>query len=188
MRKTILAATFLLMLTPSFAQTGNNEAVGGGKTTKDKPAATTKATPKKPPAKRTSTAAPVSSPCGVYYSDRADMLGAANATDKWFSIGQSANRHFWYNPHRTNCDAKTGVLKSWIKEEHKNTGGDYALVLYEMKCRSDQLRVKTVIEYDSTGGLLETTNHEDDEPFQDVAPGTAGAVMIRIACRRPQNN
>lgn len=99
-------------------------------------------------------------------------------------MGESANKHFWYNPGRTTCDAKTSVLKSWIKEDHKNSDGNYALVLYEMKCKTDQLRVKTVIEYDRTGAVLETTNHADDT-WQDVAPRTAGEVMLRTACRRP---
>jgi len=76
------------------------------------------------------------------------------------------------------------VLKTWIKEEHKNTDGDYALVLYEMKCRSDQLRVRTVIEYDKAGNLLET-NNEQDENWQNVAPNTAGEVMMKTVCRRP---
>src|SRR5436190_15866647 len=144
MRSLILATALVFAATPVFAQTANNEPVGG-KTTETKPPTTTKlpATKTTTP-KRTSTAdRPLSSPCGVYYKNRADMIGESRLADKWFSLGQSVNKHFWYNPHRTTCDAKTSVLKSWIKEEHKNTDGDFALVLYEMKCRSDQLRVKT---------------------------------------------
>ncbi len=76
------------------------------------------------------------------------------------------------------------MLKTWVKEDHKNTDSNYALVLYEFKCKTSQLRVKTVIEYDKTGGVLETTNHEDDT-WQDVAPGTAGETMLRGVCRRP---
>ena len=112
------------------------------------------------------------------------MLGASKPTDRWFSLGQSTNNRFWYNPGRTKCDATTTVLKSWIKEEHKNTDGDYALVLYEMKCKANQLRVKTVIEYDKAGSLLETTNH-DDNAWQDAAPRTAGEGMLRTICRQP---
>jgi hypothetical protein len=186
MRKTIPGLVLLLVMTSSLAQTGNNESVGGGKTTTSKPATTTpKATPKKPTPKRTATVdKPLSSPCGVYYTDRADMIAESNLPSKWFSLGQSANNHFWYNPRKTTCDAQTGVLKTWIKEEHKNTDGDFALVLYEMKCRSDQLRVKTVIQYDRAGNVLETTNHDDDDPFQDIAPGTAGVTMLNTACRK----
>jgi surface-adhesin protein E len=186
MRKTILAPALLLMVTSAFAQTANNESVGGGKTTTDKPAATTtKATPKKPTPKRTTTVdKPLSSPCGVYYKNRADMIAESNLPNQWFSLGQSRSTHFWYNPRKTNCDAQTGVLKTWIKEEHKNTDGDFALVLYEMKCRNDQLRVKTVIQYDRAGNVLETTNRDADESFQDVAPGTAGVTMLKTACRR----
>lgn len=187
MRKTIPAALALLLaLTSAFAQTANNESVGGGKSTTGKPATTpTKAAPKKTTPKRTATVdKPLPSPCGVYYKSRADMIAESNLPNQWLSLGQSANNHFWYNPRKTTCDAQTGVLKTWIKEEHNNTDGDFALVLYEMKCHSDQLRVKTVIQYDKAGSVLETTNRDPDEPFQDVAPGTAGVTMIRTACRK----
>jgi hypothetical protein len=182
MRYSLLALAILFVTTSSFAQTANNEPLGGKindskpPPTNNKPSATTK----KAPPKRTANPA-LSSPCG---RNSADIIGES-ATDKWFSLGQSASKHFWYNPHRTACDAKTSVLKSWIKEVHKDTDGNFALVLYEMKCKTNQLRVKTVIEYDSAGGLLETNNKPDDEPWQDVAPGTAGEVMMRTACRRP---
>ncbi|HXT63551.1 MAG TPA: surface-adhesin E family protein [Pyrinomonadaceae bacterium] len=184
MHKLILAAALVLAATTAYTQTANNEPVGG-RTTETKPTTNTKPAPKSTTPKRTSTAdKALSSPCGVYYKNRADMIGESRLADKWFSLGQSVNKRFWYNPHRTTCDAKTSVLKSWIKEQHKNTDGDFALVLYEMKCRSNQMRVKTVIEYGSAGNVLETTNHEDDEPFQDVAPGTAGETMMRTACRK----
>ena len=190
MRKLILVPIFLLMLTSALAQTANNEALGG-KTSDSKPAPITKPSTKAAntstttSAKRTSTAAPLSSPCGVYYKNRADMIAESNLPDRWFSLGQSIKTQFWYNPRRTVCDAKSAVLKSWIKEVHKDTDGDYSMVLYEMKCKSNQLRVKTVIDYHSNGNLLETTNRDDDEPFQDVAPGTAGVTMMKTACRRP---
>lgn len=174
MSKPILVLALLLLSSSAFAQTANSEALGGK--TSD-----TKTTPavKKPVSKPASgSAKPAYSPCGV------NNKNPGGTGDKWFSLGESANKHFWYNPGRTTCDAKTSVLKSWIKEDHKNTGGDYALVLYEMKCKTDQLRVKTVIEYDKTGNVLETNNHADDT-WQDVAPRTAGEVMLRTACRRP---
>src|SRR5689334_3660521 len=187
MRQLILLPVLLLMLSSAFAQTANNESVGGGETSTTKPAVTTtKATPRKTTPKRTATVdKPLSSPCGVYYKNRADMIAESNLPNQWFSLGQSTNNHFWYNPRKTNCDAQTGVLKTWIKEEHKNTDGDFALVLYEMKCRSDQMRVKTVTQYGKAGNVLETTNRDEDEPYQDVAPGTAGVTMLKTACRTP---
>lgn len=180
MRKPIIVLALLLLSSSAFGQTANNEALGG-KTSEDK---TTPARKKPVPKPTRNQDKPLSSPCGVYYKNRADMSAESNLGDKWFSLGQSANKQFWYNPHKTTCDARTGVLKTWIKEVHKNTDGNFALVLYELKCRTNQLRVKTVIEYDKAGGVLETNNHGDD-PWQDVAPGTAGEVMIRTACRRP---
>ena len=180
MRKAILVLTLLLMLPSAFGQNSNSGA-SGGKIIEDKTAPARKKPVPKPAPNQDR---PFVSPCGLYYKNRADMSAESNSADKWFSLGESANKHFWYNPHRTSCDARTGVLKSWIKEEHENTDGDFALVLYEFKCKTNQIRQKTVIEYDKTGSVLETTNHGDD-PWQDVAPGTAGETMIRTVCRRP---
>lgn len=180
MRASILVLTLLVLLLPSSFGQNNNSGAMGGKIIEDKPAPARKKTV---PKRTSNSVKPVVSPCGVSYKDRTDMIGQSNATDEWFSLGQSSNRHFWYNPHKTTCDAKTSVLKSWLKEEHKNTDGDFALVLYEFKCKANQMRVKTVIEYDKTGSVLETNNHDDD-PWQDVAPGTAGQTMIRTVCRR----
>lgn len=174
-------ALLLAMSATAFAQHANE--VLGGKIGTDKP--TTAPIAKKPVSKTTSNrGAPLYSACGVYYKNRADMSAESSLGDKWYSLGQSANKRFWYNPRKTTCDSKTAVLNTWIKEEHKNTDGNYALVLYEMKCRSDQLRVKTVIEYDKNGNLLET-NNDQDENWQNVAPGTAGEVMMKTVCRRP---
>jgi len=185
MLKAILFLSFLLVslswfspLTSSFGQNSNSGASGGKTSDKAVP------DKKKPAPKPASNLdRPTYSPCGVYYKDHADMIAESNLGDKWFSLGESASRHFWYNPHKTNCDAKTGVLKSWIKEEHKNTGGNFALVLYEFKCKTNQIRVKTLIEYDAAGSVLETNNHDD--PWQEVAPETAGVTIIKTACRRP---
>jgi len=180
MRKAILVLTLLLALASSFGQNSNSGA-SGGRTSEGI------ATPakKKPVPKPTANEdKPSYSACGVYYRNRADMIAESNLADKWFSLGESANKHFWYNPRKTSCDAKTSMLKSWIKEEHKNTDSNYALVLYEFKCKTNQLRVKTVIEYDKSGDVLETTNHDGD-PWQDAAPRTAGETMLRTVCRRP---
>src|SRR5438105_15153175 len=106
MRKAILVLTLLLMLPSSFGQNSNSGA-SGGRITEDKTApAKKKSVPKPAPNPNR----PFVSPCDVY-----NKTGAgSNSGDKWFSLGESANKHFWYNPHRTTCDAKTGVLKSWI--------------------------------------------------------------------------
>ncbi|HEU5240230.1 MAG TPA: surface-adhesin E family protein [Pyrinomonadaceae bacterium] len=180
MRMVIIVLALLFVSSASFAQ-GNQEAMGG-KTSEGKPPASTNKNPpaKTVPKRAANTDKPVYSPCGVNYRTGGDV----NVGDKWLSLGQSANRRFWYNPNKTTCDAKTNVLKSWIKEEHKNTDGDYAMVLYEFKCKTKELRVKTVIEYDKTGSLLETNNHPTD-PWQEAAPGTAGEFMLRTLCRQP---
>jgi len=180
MRKLILVLALLLACTAAFGQDANNQALGG----KVNEGKTTPSIKKSVPKPASNQDKPSYSPCGVYYKNRRDMIGPSNLSDNWFSMGESASKHFWHNPHKTNCDTKSGVLKTWIKEEHKNTGGDFALVLYELKCRASQLRVKTVIEYDKAGAVLET-NDRGEDTWQDVAPGTAGEVMLRTACRRP---
>ena len=197
MRKAIPVLAAALLMWSSASGQNSNSGAAGGKISEDSAApARKKAVPKATPntvLKTTPNTVPKatpkqdkpwSSPCGVYYKNRADMTAESNLDDKWFSLGESVNRHFWYNPRKSSCDAKTGVLKSWIKEDHKNTDSNYALVLYEFKCKPNQMRVKTVIEYDKTGGVLGTTNHDGD-PWQDVAPGTAGVVILKTVCRRP---
>ena len=187
MRKAIPVLALLLMLASTFGQNSNSGASGGKISGGTAAPARKKTVPKRTPNQDKPTPnqdKPWYSPCGVYYKNRADITAASNLDDKWFSLGESANKHFFYNPRKTSCDAKTGVLKSWLKEEHKNTDSNFALVLYEFKCKTNQLRVKTVIEYDKTGGVLETTNNDGD-PWQDVAPGTAGVVILRTVCRRP---
>jgi|SRR5215831_6699265 len=178
MRIVFLLLSLLFPLASSFGQS-NNEPLGGKTDTK-----ATTATTKTVPKTASKTSKPLSSPCGVYYKNREDMSDESNLPDKWFSLGESANKHFWYNPRKTSCDAKTGSLKSWLKEEHKNTDGNYALVLYEFKCNANQIRVRNAIEYDKTGAVLETKNQENN-PWDNLAPGTAGEVMIRTVCRRP---
>jgi len=183
MRKAILVLALLLALTSSFGQNNNSGASGGkASDSASAPAKNAAAPAKKKPVPKPAPKQdnPSYSPCGVFNKNSAE----SNADDKWFSLGESANKHFFYNPHRITCEPKTGVLKSWIKEEHKNTDSDFALVLYEFKCKTNQMRVRTVIEYDKTGSVLETTNHGDD-PWQDVAPNTAGETMMKTVCRRP---
>src|SRR5207244_3047931 len=136
MRKAILVLALLLVASSAFGQNSNNEA-SGGKTNEGKPAPAKKKSAPKPAPKQDK---PSYSPCAGYNKTGSE----SNASDKWFSLGESANKHFWYNPHKTTCDAKTGVLRSWLKEEHKNTDGDFALVLYEFKCKTNQIRQKTV--------------------------------------------
>src|SRR5260221_13602679 len=97
MRKLILVLALLLAGTSAFGQDANNQPLGGkvneGKTT--------------PPSKRSASKPasnqdkPLYSPCGVYYKNRRDMIGESNLGDNWFSLGESSNKHFWYNPHKT---------------------------------------------------------------------------------------
>jgi hypothetical protein len=184
MRSAVLLFAFLLMCSSGFSQDANDQPLGGK--TSDSTTPAKRSTPvkrrvaPKPSANQTNASY---SPCGINYKSRAEMIAQSNLVDRWFSLGESASKHFWYNPHRTNCDAQTGAVKSWIKEDHKDTDGEYALVLYELKCKTNQIRVKTVIEYDDTGSVLDTNNHPDD-PWQDVAPRTAGETIINTVCRR----
>src|SRR5689334_4724193 len=88
----LVAAILLIVSTAALAQHANDEVLGG-KTTPDKPTSST--TSKKPVSKATaSRTAPLYSPCGVYYKNRSDMSAESNLGDKWFSLGQSANKRF----------------------------------------------------------------------------------------------
>src|SRR5437879_728963 len=85
MRKAILVLTLLLMLPSSFGQNSNSGA-SGGKIIEDKTAPARKKPVPKPAPNPDN---PSYSPCGVY-----NKTGAgSNASDKWFSLGESANKH-----------------------------------------------------------------------------------------------
>ena len=111
MRKAILVLALLLVAPSAFGQNSNNEA-SGGKTNEGKtaPAKNASASVRKKPVPKPAPKQdkPVVSPCAGYNKTGSE----SNASDKWFSLGESANKHFWYNPHKTTCDAKTGVLKT----------------------------------------------------------------------------
>src|ERR1043166_4633523 len=120
MRTVILILLVLFVSSSVFGQ-GSSDVIGGKAggtaTTTTKPA--TKPVPKAPANRDKSSY----SPCGVYYKNRAHMIGESNLANRWFSLGESANKHFWYNPQKTTCDAKTAALRSWLKEDHKASDG-----------------------------------------------------------------
>ena len=91
MRKAILVLALLLVSSSSFGQAGNNEPLGGktsgsaASTAKNASASGKKKPVPKPAPKQDK---PVVSPCAGYNKT------GSNADDKWFSLGESANKHF----------------------------------------------------------------------------------------------
>jgi len=177
MRKAILASMFLAVALVAFGQHGKSQM--GGKTASKSKA---KSKPKSKPSTDLNLDAGLVwvSPCGVYYKSEFDQYVTE---DKWIFIGETSSEHFWYNTDKMDCDSQTSLLKSWVKDTHNGTDLKYALVLYELKCKTNQMRVRTVIEYDKNGNVLRTDPL--DEAWQDSIPESIGETILKSICRRP---
>jgi hypothetical protein len=139
----------------------------------------------KPKAKPQPTAAKLKwepyTPCGVYYKDVIDFM---DDFDKgWRFIGQTKTDQIWYDSDRERC-TDNGILKAWIKEMHIGTDLKYALVLYELKCKTDELRVKSRTEYERDGHVLESDEYQN-ESWSDVIPDSIGDSIMKTVCRTP---
>jgi hypothetical protein len=67
---------------------------------------------------------------------------------------------------------------------HLNTDLKYALVLYELNCKTDELRVVSVTEYDKDGHVIESRQY-NDPAWSDAVPESIGEEILKIACRKP---
>ena len=120
-------------------------------------------------------------PCGVFYKDIDDFV--SDLRKGWRLVGQTKTDHIWYDSDRQRC-GDNGILKTWIKEMHLNTDLKYALVLYELNCKTDELRVVSVTEYDKDGHVIESRQY-NDPAWSDAVPESIGEEILKIACRKP---
>ena len=177
MRKAILILTPLMAFSLTLAQSTPSGKVG-------KPTRPSQSKPKstKPKAKAKSTWQSYT-PCGVYYKDVEDFVSDFNKG--WQPVTETNDNHFLYDADTERCEASTGVLKVWVKvlRVGEKIAGRYALVQYELKCKTDELRIKSRTEYDKGGNVLEIGSLDDS--WSDVIPGSVGAAILKIVCRTP---
>lgn len=120
-------------------------------------------------------------PCGVYYKDIIDFM---DDSDKgWRLVGETDTDLTYYNSDKERC-MDGGILKIWIKRTHRNTDSKYGLVLYELKCKTDELRVKSITEYDKNGHVLQSDEYSDIS-WSDVIPDSMGEAIMKAVCRTP---
>lgn len=121
-------------------------------------------------------------PCGVYYKDVLDFMSDLNK--EWQLVGTTKSDEIFHDPDRTRC-TENGILKAWIKRMHKASGLKYSLVLYELKCKTDELRVRSTTEYDKDGAVLESDDSSNSS-WSDAVPESVGEMILKAACRTPE--
>ena len=163
MRKAILISFFLFATLMAFGQ---------GKTTKPKA---------KPKPTATKSKWEKYTPCGVYYKTVDDFIN--DLGHGWRNIGQTKTDEIWYDSDKERC-TDNGILKVWIKEKHKDTDLKYGLILYELKCKTDELRVKSRTEYQKDGRVLDSDEYPNSS-WSDVIPDSMGEEIMKTVCRRP---
>ena len=130
---------------------------------------------------------PGMSPCGVYYASWDEFFEEMDRDAiRWRKIGRSHNEAFFYNGKDTICDADRKVLKTWIKAIPDSPDGHaYSLELFELNCRTYQLRRTSQTKYTSTGDIVDFRSIKEAE-WDDVIPDSIGQTIFNTACRRGQ--
>ncbi len=176
----VLASMLLAVAFVAFGQHGKTQI--GGKTasksnSKPKPKPSPKPTPNPKELDKS-----WYSPCGVYYKNLDDLI--ADMDKGWRLIAETNDDYLWHDSDKVACDPSTKILKAWVKSIHRSQKekADYSLILYELKCETNQLRLKSSADYMNSGSLLR--NDDYDITWSDVIPDSVGEVILRTICRR----
>lgn len=164
----------LALAVVAFGQHGKTQ-IGGKTASKSK----AKAKPKPKPTPKSNW--PTYTPCGVYYRDAKDFVDDLNKG--WRLIGETNDDYLWHDSDKEICDADSKVLKAWIKAIHRKEKAAYSLMLYELKCETNQFRLKSSADYDTSGNLLQSEKY--DTTWEDAIPDSAGEVILNKVCRVP---
>lgn len=179
MRKAILACIVLTLALAAFGQHSKTGPVGGKITnnSKRKPKPTATPTPKPTP----KAVWQQYTPCGVYYKDIDDFI--SDMDKGWRLITETDEDYIWYDSDRELCD-DDGILKAWTKFVHRGAQdkADYSLMLYELKCSKQQLRLKTKVDYTNKDELLRSETFNGS--WSDIIPDSAGERMFKTICRQ----
>lgn len=103
---------------------------------------------------------------------------------EWRSVGPGTKSSYFYNTRKLECDAKTKTIKVWVKEIREPSQAKASMARYELNCRTEQLRLLTMVEYYENGEVSETFAPATPPKWQDVTPETIGSAIFIVACRK----
>lgn len=122
------------------------------------------------------------SPCGVPIPRYDDWLEERKT--EWRIVTESPTETHFYNTRKMLCD-KNGILKVWGKSIEKDTTKNlsYQIVRYELKCRSNQIKIVSGTDYDKSGKVLKLRTY-DDPTWEDAIPDSIGEAILETICHK----
>jgi tetratricopeptide (TPR) repeat protein len=135
-----------------------------------------------------------SSPCKKALNVRREIRRGT----KWVKI-TSTKEETWYYDKTSVMTKSTNYRKAWIrveKEPSLNADGSfsadddfpYELLLYHIDCSSRELGMESVIEYSSTGEMLNSEKFSPNDTRASVVPGSIGEDMLNAVCKFRSDN
>jgi len=126
--------------------------------------------------------------CGVHFKAEERTIDDVLSYGSWTIVGSNPKLDiiYYYDEERTSC-GDDGILRTWIKRGaiKVQSSESFTLFRYELKCRSDQRRIITAIDYGETGKVLRSTKKKNAE-WEDVVPDTFDEAILRKACHKAE--
>jgi hypothetical protein len=131
----------------------------------------------------------VEAPCGDTIPTFDEFEKASNwcqshggCDDEWHYAGETSDATFYYNKPKSTC--VRGIFRVWVKSLFKGTATtDHAMTRYELNCRSNQLRMISVVAYNKEGQVVDSATNAK-APWEDTIPDSVGESVWRSVCHR----
>lgn len=124
---------------------------------------------------------PFTTPCGVRYKNFDEVMDEVDV--EWRVAASSSEEVFFYNTRKQQCDRNTGIIKVWVKGEAVDSERTTSMTRYEIKCRLDQLRIMSQIQYLRNGSVASSRTYRNPE-WDDVIPDSVGERILETMCRK----
>jgi hypothetical protein len=124
---------------------------------------------------------PFTTPCGVSYNNFDEAMQESSI--EWRVAASSSESVYLYNTRKQQCDRTTGIMKVWIKERAVGSEETASMMRYELKCRSNELRVTSLTEYLKTGDVSRSRTYKTPE-WNEVIPDSVGEGILETVCRK----
>ncbi|HEV7744421.1 MAG TPA: surface-adhesin E family protein [Pyrinomonadaceae bacterium] len=130
---------------------------------------------------KTTTRQPSVSPCGVPIPSFAEFV--EETKQEWRKAGETEDANLYYNTLKSVCDK--GILKVWFKSVEKDTDKplSYTMRRYEVNCRSNQLRLTSMVQYRKNGAVLDSIDLKGPD-WNDPVPDSMGESIVEAVCHK----
>jgi hypothetical protein len=119
-------------------------------------------------------------PCGVRLTSEASLAAGTVGGSPWLLAASSHEENFYYNRNWV-CDHV--VIRIWVKalSRDANNPAIRSMSLYELKCKTRQIRVTQTVEYDQDG-KVQTSDDTNKARWRDAVPESIGEGILNTIC------